>query len=171
MKSCILKVKKLQHGVSRYHAALFMLGRLLHKCLSWLVAPPLEHREECASHFAVFFDAHGMWQQFVHFIYKLCAMFYHPLHVALLQELTVLVAVVAVVIGDAAVGIGAAVAVLREFHAATLAQLWQLPLLEGFLLGGEGRFVGGKFVGLLIGDKIAARGSVCPLDAVEIAGN
>ena len=79
----------------------------------------------------------------------------HLLHRAVLQELAVLIAVLAVVKVRAPVSIRAAILILSERHATTLAKPWKLTRQQGFHLLGECRFIGLKGLGVLVGDKVA----------------
>ena len=88
----------------------------------------------------------------------------HLVHRAVLQELAILVTVLAVIKVRAPVSIRAAIFILSERHATTLAELRKLAWQQGFLLTGECGLVGLKGFGVLIGDKIALGRTISGLD-------
>ena len=54
----------------------------------------------------------------------------HLVHVAVLHKLAILVAILAIIKTGTAVFVCTAILDTRQWHAATLAELWQLALLE-----------------------------------------
>ena len=85
--------------------------------------PALKHWEEAAHHLLVFFLRDGLPGVAVQFVYVLCTMVNHLLHGAIPVEFAFIEAIFAVVEANAAIGIGGALFVGSERHAATLAKL------------------------------------------------
>ena len=90
---------------------------------SGLVSPPLQLWEVAAHHLFVFFAGQGFGHLLVHLVDKLGAVLNHFFHGAVLQEFAFLVAIAAVVLVDASVGVGAEVLRLHERHPTALAEL------------------------------------------------
>ena len=87
-------------------------------------------------------------------------MLYHLVHRAVLQELSVIIAVLAVIKVRAPVCIRAAILILSERHATTLAELRKLACQQGFLLTGECSLVCLERLRMLVGYEIALGGTI-----------
>ena len=93
----------------------------------------------------------------------------HLVHGAVLEESALFVAVLAVVVVDGAIGIGPAIFLVGEGHAAALAELGQLARGEVLFLPGEGGLVGFEGLRLVIGYEITLGRAVGGLgDAVGL---
>ena len=86
------------------------------------LAPTFQMREIHLHLADIFLLRNGLRQAFVHLVHKLGAVLDHLIHRAVLQELTIFIAVDAVIFILASIGIGAK-DFIRERHSATLTKL------------------------------------------------
>ena len=87
------------------------------------MSPPLKPWEEAVHHLLVLIRGHGFGHILVNFVNKLGTMLNHLIHSHFLQEVTIGVAVFAVVKVYAAIGVCSAIIIPGKRHTATLAEL------------------------------------------------
>lgn len=105
----------------------------------------------------------------VDFVHKLRAMLDHPIHRAVLQELSILVAVLAIVKAHASAGVGSTILFSGKRHSAALAELRQLLLIEILYLSRERGLERLEVLRILVGYIITFGRNVSAFDTVQIA--